>query len=223
MEHLHPPSWGHIRILYVYPPSIGREAIVSFLNQRQDVEVVGEAGDAESALALAERLRPDIVICGMPPGVDPVNLAIRMARLAEAPRVLVMRTRFEESPFLDMLKSPIAGYLPAFISYETLMAALYCVREGLTVFGSEPRQYLLRLASHPGIRLNRSPIRGLTPREQEVLGCLTQGLANKEIAEQLGVGMRTVELHVSRILKTLGVKSRVEAAMVVMGDRMVPQ
>ncbi|MDT0319747.1 response regulator transcription factor [Streptomyces millisiae] len=207
-----------VRVVVAEDQAAVRQGLVLILGSAPDIEVVGEAADGERAVELARELRPDLVLMDIQmPVLDGVAATARITgeRLAE---VLVLTTfDFDEYVF-GALRAGAGGFLLKDSDAASLIAAVRTVAAGEgTIAPAVTRRLIAEFArTAPAPRApaaDRSRLATLTPREREVLAHVGAGLANAQIAERLGMAEATVKTHVSRILHKLGLRSRVQAAV----------
>ena len=199
-----------VTIVIVDDHSLVREGTAELLRQDPGLRVLGQAGSAEEALALLSDLRPDIALVDVElPGMNGIALARTVADQGLPTRVLILSAYDDYAYVIGALEAGVAGYLLKTSSAKELAAAVRTAAGGALVLDEVlSRRLTRRWRSGPG---TTSP--ALTTRESEVLRLIAQGLPNKQIASQLGLGLRTVESHVSSLLGKLGVSSRTEAAL----------
>jgi DNA-binding NarL/FixJ family response regulator len=204
-------SHERIRVLLVDDHPIVREGLQSFLSSRDSIEVVGEAGDAEQAVAEAERLRPDVVLLDLVmPGGDAVEAIARIRDLSPSPRVLVLTSFAADDQVLPAVRAGASGYVLKDIAPVDLEAAIRTVRRGGSVLDPQVAGTVMgEVAKGAG----PTGLEELTPREREVLRLLARGLTNRELAEALFVSEKTVKSHVSSILLKLNLADRTQAAL----------
>jgi DNA-binding NarL/FixJ family response regulator len=177
------------------------------LAQAPDMEVVGEAERGEDVLVLVEQLRPDVLVldCEIP-GMSGPEVAMSLRERGFETRVIALSAYSDDRYVRGMLEAGAVGYLLKDETPETIVAAVRAAAQGKGYFSPSVAAKVAEWAKgeRPG---------GLTERELEVLKLVAEGLSNKEIAQALRITVRTVDFHLSNILRKLGVASRVEAAM----------
>lgn len=199
-----------VKIVVVEDHVLVREGTAELLQRDPGLRVLGQAGSAEEALELLSDLRPDIALVDVElPGMNGIALARTVAERGLPTRVLILSAYDDYAYVIGALEAGVAGYLLKTSSAQELAAAVRTAAGGALVLDEVlSRRLTHRWRSGPG---RTSP--SLTARETEVLRLIAQGLPNKQIATQLGLGLRTVESHVSSLLGKLGVNSRTEAAL----------
>jgi DNA-binding NarL/FixJ family response regulator len=196
-----------IRVLVVDDHPVVRQGLVAVLGDEADFEVVGSAGSAEEALALVERLRPDVLLLDLElPGLDGVEAIPRVAELSPDTRVLVFTAYDTDERVFGAVRAGAKGYLLKGAAADEVARAIRVVHGG----GShlEPRVAAKLLAE---VSAPRRATAALSEREIEVLRAVAAGLPNKQIARQLAIGERTVKFHVTSILRKLGADNRAQA------------
>lgn len=194
-----------IRVLVADDHTLVRAGIRALLEGLEGVEVVGEAGDGREALALAEALRPDILVADIAmPHMTGLELAGRVTRDLAPTRVVILSMHASEEYASRALQAGAAGYLLKDSGLAELEIAVRAVAGGGTylspaVSGHVIAEYLRRTGGvHP--ELER-----LTPRQREVLRRIAEGGTTKSIARALGVSAKTVETHRTQLMDRLGI------------------
>lgn len=199
-----------IRILVVDDHPVVREGLVAMLGTAPDFDVVGEAGDGDSAVEVATREQPDIVLMDIElPPTD--GIAATKAVLAAAPKTrVVIFTAFDsEERIVRAVQAGAQGYLLKGVPRDALFGAIRAVAAG----GSHLQPQVAARLLH---RMTAATPPSLTERQLEVIRLLAIGATNKEIARVLEVGERTVKYHLAGIFDRLGAGNRTEAVTIAM-------
>jgi DNA-binding NarL/FixJ family response regulator len=193
-----------IRVLVADDHAVVRQGLRTFLDLQDDIEVVGEAADGASAVALAEELAPDVVLVDLVmPGVDGLEALRGLRERVPATRAIVLSSFIDDDKLFPAVRAGAAGYLLKDVQPQELVAAIRTVHAGGALLHPKVASRLLE-------EMSADP---LTPREREVLGLIGRGMANKVIARELSLSEKTVKAHVSSILAKLGVTDRTQAAL----------
>jgi DNA-binding NarL/FixJ family response regulator len=183
------------------------------IDERSDIELVGEAADGKQALELAETLDPDVILMDIRmPNLDGVEATRRLVAAQARSRILVLTTFDLDEYVYAAIDAGASGFLLKDVQPDDLINAIRVVAAGNSLFAPAATQRLLERFSHTGTRKEPS-LGDLTERELETLRLLSSGLSNAEIAQQLYVSETTVKSHVSAILRKLSVRDRVQAVI----------
>jgi DNA-binding NarL/FixJ family response regulator len=203
-----------IRVLVVDDHPIVRQGLRSYLSRREGIEVVGDAGDGESAVALTADLRPDVVLMDLAmPGMGGLAAIREVVALELGARILVLTSFSSEDQVLPAIQAGAAGYLLKDASPEEVESAIRAVHAGEGRLDPSLAAVVMAAAAGRTRTDEDEGLARLTPRETEVLRLLGQGLSNRALAERLFVSEKTVKTHVSSILAKLELADRTQAAL----------
>lgn len=196
-----------IRVLVVDDHPVVRQGLRTFLDLQDDIAVVGEAADGLECIEAADRLRPDVVLLDLRmPGSDGVEALHGLRERGVQTRVLVLTSFTEPATVLPAMRAGAAGYVYKDVDPPALAAAIRAVHAGHVLLHPHIAALLAAGDTQPaGVHL--------TGREREVLGHISHGRSNREIARALTLSEKTVKTHVSAILSKLGVADRTQAAL----------
>jgi len=203
------------RVLVMCRQRLTREGLRLLLEQDDDLEVVGSAGDASEALAAVELQAADAVVLGDDwRGLDCAAQVRRLKAARPGLPVLVISSDLSPEHVQAVLTSGASGYLPLDADVDELVHLLNSVTRGEVALHPAVMPALLaHLAAVPD-STEHFAIDTLTPREQEVLTLLGRGLSDRDIAQALFVSVRTVQTHLAHIYEKLDVHTRTEAALI---------
>jgi len=206
-----------VRVLVCDDQMLVRAGLVAIIDAQPDLEVAGECADGRTAVDLAGRLNPDVVVMDVRmPGLDGIA-ATRLLAGAEVPRpvkVLVVTTFNLDEYVYEALRAGASGFLLKEAPPARLLHGIRTVASGAALLDPEvTRELVGKFATR--IRPTRSERHDvpLTPRELEVLYLVADGLSNGEIAATLAISPETVKTFMSRILTKLGLRDRVQAVV----------
>jgi two-component system, NarL family, response regulator LiaR len=203
------------RIILVEDQRIVREGLIALLEDEPEIEIVGEAPDGAHAVALYERVRPDVVLMDLQmPHVDGPEATRRIRAIDPAARILVLTTYGTDEFIFKALRAGARGYLLKDASADELLAAIRAVAAGKTHLAPE-------IAARLVIGVSEGAPEQLTPRELEVLTLMGQGRSNAEIADALVITPRTVKVHVQNILGKLSAANRTEAVSIAVRQQLI--
>ena len=179
-------------------------ALQSVLAGHSQIAVVGEAPDGEKGIELYRTLQPDVVLLDLRlPRISGFDVITQLRSEARPARIVILSNYHGSEDIYRAIRAGAKGYLTKDASGEDLISAIQAVHRDLRYL---PRLALDRLAE-------RMPTVELTPRESQVLLCITQGRSNREIGEQLGIAEKTVRIHVSSVLEKMGARDRTQATI----------
>jgi two-component system response regulator NreC len=190
------------RIVIIDDHTLFREALLSLLKSSPWIEIAGDAGDAESGFQLVEREQPALVLLDLQlPGVTGLDLAKRLLQLPAPPRLLILTGVNDMSFVPEAVQIGVAGFLRKEAPSAELIRAIHTVLDDKVYLCSEAAT-----AISDSVRSRHSPHSPsdlLSERESQVLTFVAQGLRNKEIADKLGVSIKSVETYRARLMAKL--------------------
>ncbi len=196
-----------VTVMIVDDHPMVRQGLAAFLGLAEDLRLVGEAGDLAGAAEAVRRLEPDIVLLDLVlPGARGADAVAAIRAASARARILVLTSFAEPERVMAALSAGADGYLSKTVAPEDLLTAVRQVARGRSVLDEGA---LLAASRRSAARLPTGE--RLTGREMEVLGLMSEGLANREIALQLGIAEKTVKVHAGRIYAKLGAQSRAQA------------
>jgi Response regulator containing a CheY-like receiver domain and an HTH DNA-binding domain len=207
-----------IRVLVADDQKLVRAGFGALLAAEEDLTVVGEAADGESAVEMATRERPDVVLMDIRmPGLDGIEATRRIAadpRL-ENVRVVILTTFETDEYVFDALRAGASGFLVKDTDPEELLRAVRVVARGDALLAPSVTRRLIADVIARGPAPRPTPeLEELTPREREILILVGGGLSNDEIADRLGISPATAKTHVSRILGKLAARDRAQLVVI---------
>jgi DNA-binding NarL/FixJ family response regulator len=206
-----------VRVLVVDDQALFREALVTLLGARPEVEVVGEAGDGHQALERAAALQPDVVLMDLHmPVLDGIAATRRLKVEQPGVRVLALTTFDDDEDVFAALRAGALGYLLKDVSSDRLVEAVLSAARGESVLQpSVAAKVVARFAQLDDAPRSRPQplVVPLSDRELDVLRLLADGRSNREIATALFLAEGTVKNHVTNVLGKLGARDRTQAAL----------
>ena len=206
-----------IRVALVDDQALFRAGVRMLVESQADLEVAGEAGDGVSAVALAAKERPDVVLMDIRmPLLDGIAATEQILAAADSeartpPRILVLTTFDLDENAARAIRAGASGFVLKDADPEFLLAAIRTVHQGNQVIAaSATRELFAHVGRGSGRRAAPATWSELTPREREIFGLAARGLSNSEIAASEFLSEATVKTHVSRILAKLGLRDRVQ-------------
>jgi two-component system, NarL family, response regulator LiaR len=211
-----------IKILIADDHPLIRQGLRVVIDTQPDLELVGEASNGEQAVQQALTLHPDIVIMDLQmPVKDGLAATREIAQTDPQTQVLVLTSYPDDENVYAAIKSGAMGFLLKDSSAEYLLDAIRTVARGESVLHPTiARKLMQEIKKPPKLPPTAEP---LTPREVQVLGCLAQGMANSQIANELSVSVRTVSAHVRNILDKLHLANRTQAALYALEQGIAPK
>jgi DNA-binding NarL/FixJ family response regulator len=198
-----------VRVVLIDDHPVLREGLAMFLQHQEDVECVGQAADQATATELVLRERPDIAVVDLALGAeDGLELVRSMRNLSPQTKTLVLTMHDEREYVRAAVLAGAQGYVLKRGSARDVIDAIRRVMEGENYLdpslGDQPfESYLVAPSSEQRLAV-------LTPRERQVLELVARGVTHREIAEQLGIGKKSVDTYRARLYQKLGINSRAE-------------
>lgn len=205
-----------IRVVVADDQEMVRSGLVMILGAQPDIDVVGEAPDGPTAIELAHRHRPDVMLVDIRmPGLDGVEVTRRLAGPnIPDPMAIVVITTFDLDEYvLGALRAGARGFLLKDAGPDLLVQAIRAAAHGDALIAPNVTRRLLATFADQAPESPAPPRAPLTERENDVLLLVAQGRTNAEIASELFVSLSTVKTHVASLMTKLGVRNRVEIAM----------
>jgi DNA-binding NarL/FixJ family response regulator len=208
-----------VRVLVVDDHPVVRSGLTGMLAVTEDIEVVGEAGDGEEALALVESTRPDVVLMDLRmPRRDGVSATGAIVSGYPDTKVLVLTTYDTDTDILHAVEAGAAGYLLKDTPHAELLDGIRAASRGETVLAPPVAARLMSRLRTPAAPAAVQP----SPRELEVLAAVARGLSNAEIGRELFIGEATVKTHLQRLFTKLDVDDRTHAVTVAIERGLLP-
>jgi two-component system response regulator NreC len=200
-----------IRVVVVDDHTLMRQGLVGLLDESPDIVVIGQAGDAATALDVIEAAKPDVVLMDVGlPGVSGLELTARVKRSVPDTQVLVVTMYEREDYLFEALRAGASGYVLKGADINDLLNAVRTVAQGETYLyqsltGKLVADYLSRIDDG----VDRKGYEGLSEREREVLSLIAEGLTTAQIADKLFLSPHTVQTHRDHLMTKLDLHSRV--------------
>jgi len=206
-----------ITVLIADDQRVVREGLTMILGLMPGVEIVGTASDGEEAVALVQRLEPDVVLMDLRmPHCDGVEATRRIAESGAATRVVVLTTYADDHSVIQALRAGASGFLTKDAASGQIAAALEAARRGQASIDPAVQHHLVKAIARTAPLQWAPPDEaqlpdGLTPREATVLRLIAEGLSNAEIAQRLVVTETTVKSHINHLYGKTGARDRAQA------------
>lgn len=195
-----------IKILVVDDHPVVRKGLCSCLASCDRLKVVGEAADGEEAIRKVAETSPDLVLMDISmPHLDGLAVTERLSQQAPQVKVLILSMHSDRECVMRMIKAGARGYVLKDAPPDELVRAIEAVHGGETFFS--PPVARIALEQFVSETSKTNPLSRLSQRERQVLTLIAEGRSNKEIANELGIGVRTIETHRERIMRKLDIHS----------------
>jgi two-component system nitrate/nitrite response regulator NarL len=212
-----------IRILLVDDHLIVREGIRACISDRPNIIVVGEAADGIEAIQKTCALKPDVVLMDINmPRMGGLEAAKRLKSECPGTKVLILTVHKSKEYLMGMMQSGAQGYVIKDTSPSDLVRAIEAIHKGGAFFAPEIASLLLETSGSAQTKSARPGLDRLGPRERECLIYISQGLSSKEIAQKMGVSLRTCETHRQRLMEKLGIHSVAGLTRLAIEEKLLP-
>ncbi|MGI8627457.1 MAG: response regulator [Geodermatophilaceae bacterium] len=204
-----------IRVALVDDDALIREGLRMILDQAEDIEIVATGGDGRQAVRIAREIRPDVMLVDIRmPNLDGIEATQQILSVPNAPLIIILTTFELDEYVFQALRAGASGFLLKRTEPERLVEAVRVVAQGEALLSPSVTRRLIDEFGKRPASVSPERLSGLTEREREVLGCIAQGLSNRELAQRLVIADNTVKTHVKRILTKLGARDRAQAIVI---------
>ena len=214
-----------IKVLIVDDHALFRRGLQMVLENEPDIDVVGEGGDGQEAIDMAEKAAPDVVLMDVRmPKHSGIEATRQIKDMIPSTKILMLTISDEEADLYEAIKAGASGYLLKEISIEEVADAVRSVHQGQSLISpSMASKLLTEFAAMVKRADERTQVPGprLTERELEVLKLVAKGLNNRDIGSELFISENTVKNHVRNILEKLHLHSRMEAVVYAVREKLL--
>lgn len=208
-----------IRIAIVDDHALFRAGLVSLLSQFPDCEVVGQGADGRQAVEIVTHTQPDILLLDVNmPIMDGVQ-AVKAIKKVSTCKILMLTISRRQGDLIGAIQAGAEGYLLKNTEPQDLHKAIHLAVEGKSILSPEITAQVMQAVQAGSQALPANP---LTPREMEVLECLSQGSTNPQIARSLHISQNTVKTHIRKIMNKLNASTRTEVVRVATQQGLLP-
>ncbi|HSJ68279.1 MAG TPA: response regulator transcription factor [Anditalea sp.] len=205
-----------IKVVLADDHVVVRNGIKMLLESAGEIQVIGEASNGQEALEVVRQLHPDVLIIDIRmPVMNGLEATSKLGAYSDRTKALILSMHNDEEYVLQAMESGASGYLLKDTSKEEFIKAIHSVNQGGKYFSGDISNILVN--SYLNVKSNKQSKSSeagknydLTKREKEILKLITKGINNKDIADQLGKSVRTIETHRFNIMKKLNVNNVVE-------------
>lgn len=213
-----------IKVLIVDDHQVVRQGLRTFLDLHEDIQVVGEAGDGQTAIELTVRMTPDVVLMDLVmPRLDGITATSRIKALGTGTQVIALTSFAEDDKVFPAIQAGASSYLLKDVSPETLVEAIRAVHRGEARLHPDVLRKLMEQVARQPKASEATSGPQLTQRENEVIRLVAGGKNNREIAQVLVISEKTAKAHVSNILGKLGLDDRTQMAIYAIKNGLVDQ
>jgi len=203
-----------IKVLIVDDHQVVRQGLRTFLELQEDVLVVGEAGDGQTAVEMIGKLNPNVVLMDLVmPHLDGISATRQVKSLAPNVKVIALTSFTEDNKVFPAIQAGASSYLLKDVSPDDLVEAIRAVYRGEARLHPDIARKLMEQVARQTIPSREPQVTNLTEREHDVIRLVAQGHSNQEIAQTLVISEKTVKTHVSNILSKLQLEDRTQLAI----------
>lgn len=205
-----------IRLMIADDHKLFREGIKALLAVTDDIEIVGEADNGDSALQRAQELQPDVILMDINmPGLNGIQATGKILDKLPQTRIVMLTMLEDDASIFNAMRVGARGYLLKGADPQEVLSVIRAVAEGHALFGpaiaTRLMNYFKELSTKSALSPTGAPFPELTERELEVLRLISQGLNNQEITQKLVLSSKTVRNHITNIFSKLQVADRAQA------------
>jgi len=217
-------SIGKIKVLIVDDHQVVRQGLRTFLELQEDILVVGEAGDGQSAVEMVRQLNPNIVLMDLVmPRLDGISATRQVKSLGSDVKVIALTSFTEDDKVFPAIQAGASSYLLKDVSPDDLVEAIRAVYRGEARLHPDIARKLMEQVAHQTPSPRESHVDDLTERELDVINLVAHGFNNQEIAKELVISEKTVKTHISNILSKLQLEDRTQLAIYAIKKGLVDQ
>ena len=203
-----------IKVLIVDDHQVVRQGLRTFLELQEDVLVVGEAGDGQTAVEMVRQLNPNVVLMDLVmPYLDGISATRQVKSLGTEVKVIALTSFTEDDKVFPVIQAGASSYLLKDVSPDDLVEAIRAVHRGEARLHPDIARKLMEQVAQQASPSRESRLENLTEREHEVIKLVAKGNSNQEIANILVISEKTVKTHVSNILGKLQLEDRTQLAI----------
>ena len=203
-----------IKVLIVDDHQVVRQGLRTFLELQEDVLVVGEAGDGQTAVEMVRQLNPNVVLMDLVmPFLDGISATRQVKSLGTEVKVIALTSFTEDDKVFPVIQAGASSYLLKDVSPDDLVEAIRAVHRGEARLHPDIARKLMEQVAQQASPSRESRLEDLTEREHEVIKLVAKGNSNQEIANILVISEKTVKTHVSNILGKLQLEDRTQLAI----------
>jgi len=206
---------GNIRIVIIDDHPMFRDGVARTLNSETNIEVVGEGGNLEEAINLAQNLMPDIILLDISMPGGGIEAADAIAKTCPVVKIAMLTVSEREDDVMKSLRAGACGYILKGVGGQELVEIVSGLHYGNSYVSPDLAARMLSELKKPLLddTADQDLFSDLTHREEQILESISRGLSNKEIGSELGLTEKTVKHYVTNVLQKLQVRNRVEAAL----------